>query len=350
MYLSGTQISELATQINAEFSIEKLRLLASDIGINLENEWPGLSLLASAFNLLSFLNGQVPSRIDVFLETLTPRANARLRATIDQILTPAYYSPNGEPDPYKAILLGRAAFIDRQRLRELLRNDFHPTPFSTRVLVVSGNKPGGKSYSWEFIRHLAQSQGAEPQRLRLRRTSYTPREFFEQVYRLLGWGEKTQTLPELKDDPQLARIDPLLNALKGELNTLNKRYWLVVDDLNEPSVTQAVRESAFALASTVEDAKPQNLWVVLLGYNDTIDDSELRFIAKDDAEFPSQESIAKHLELVSQISANPLPPERAKEMVSVLFSKYGDLDRGAMIKITSAVEVMGEKLKQGLQP
>lgn len=351
MYLTGTQISELAKQINAEFSIDKLRMLASDIGIDLENEWPGLNLLASALNLLSSLNGQVPSKIDVFLERLTPRANATLKNAIAQLLKPTFYAPNGENDPYKAIVLGRAAFIARDRLRKSLRKDFDlPTPLSTRVLIVSGNEPGGKSYSWEFLHHLARSLGAEPQRLRLKRTSYTPRDFFEQVYRLLGWGEKTKTIPDLKDDPQLARIDPLINAFKGELDTLKKRYWLVVDDLNEPSVTKAVREAALELARTVEENKPENLWVVLLGYNDPVDDSELRFIAKDDAEFPSQDSIAEHLELVSRISPNPLKPERAKEIVSVLFSKYPKLDKEAMIKITSDVEVIGEKLSQGLHP
>jgi hypothetical protein len=348
MVLNGAQINQLADEIMLHSSVAALDMYASYLGITLSNLAPQGSLKEKAVKLITHLNGQIPPKIDQFLELLVQQGNAALRAAANQLLKPTYYSPTN--DAHDAIILGRTAFVARDRLRELLRDFTVPSHLTTHVLVVRGDEPGGKSYSWQFLRHLAISvAGAQPMRLRLSKTSYTPREFFEQVYLLLDLDPKT--LPELKDDPQLARIDPLINAFKGKLNTLAKRYWLVIDDLNDASVTPAICETVYALASSVEEIVPANLWVALLGYNEPIADPELRHVASEDAEFPTPEYVAKHLELVSKGSPNPLTTKKAEEIASMLFGKFPKkLDKEAMIQMTNHLETLGEKLKQGLQP
>ena len=50
--------------------------------------------------------------------------------------------------------------------------------------------------------------------LSLEGTTYTPETLFRQVFSLLDLNQKK--LPSLTDDPQHARIDPLINALRGK--------------------------------------------------------------------------------------------------------------------------------------
>lgn len=346
MILSGAQIIRLADEIEAQSSLANLVMQASDLEVNLPNLAPNVNLKESAIKLLTHLNSQMPPRVDQFLELLSKGNNARLRAVATELLTPTYYSPTG--NAHDAILLGKTAFVARDDLRRVLREFTNPSPVTTRVLVVRGDEPGGKSYSWQFLRHLASVFGCYPVPLRLKRTSYTPRKLLEQVYHLLGLDPAT--IPELTDDPQLARIDSLINAFTGKITTLTKRYWLVIDDINDPSVTPAIRDMAYALAYSVEDVKPENLWIALIGYNLPIADPELRHVAVDEAEFPSPASVAKHLALISNHGPAPLTTERAQEIADLLFSKFPKLDKQAMIQLTSDFEVMGEKLEKGLQP
>jgi len=347
MPLTGQQIAKLADIIDQQLSPQALELIATDLGVNLNNLVPGASVKTWAFKLIETLNGRMPPEDGLLLSKLSSHANSVLRAAALELLKPTFLSPTG--DPHDAIVLGRTAFVARETLRGRLKEFTNPSPYTTRVLVVRGDEPGGKSYSWEFLRHLAFAcVGANALRLRLKNTNYTPRQFLEQAYHLLLLN--TSTLPALSDDPQLAKIEPLINDFKGVLASLQNRYWLVIDDLNEANVTPSIREAAYAIAYAVEETKPDRLWVALLGYNEPIIDSDLRHIALDDAEFPGPAFVAKHLELIAQTTGRPLASGRAREIADLLFTKYPKLTREAMSQLTVSVEKMGEKIRMGQQP
>lgn len=347
MILNTAQINELVKEIEDQTDRQKLDLYALAIGVDLPNLAPNDGLKQAALKLIGELQGQVPPKIDQFLERLRVDRNAALRAIANRLLQPSFYSPTG--DAHDAILLGTTAFVARDDLRNELRKFTNATPYSTRVLIVRGDQPGGKSYSWEFLRHLASGVGARPLRLGLKGTSYTPRKFLEQVYRLLRMD--LSTLPELSDNPQLALIDPLINDFKGQLNLLPIRYWLVIDDLNEASLTKAITETAYAVASAVEEMRPDNLWVALLGYNSPVADvGELRNASLDDAKYPAEDLVAEFLELVSAASPKKLTSERAQEIAKVLFSKYKKIDKVAMMRLTIELEKLGQLLRQGIHP
>ena len=346
MILNGAQIIRLAEEIETQSSLPNLTMQADLVDIRLPNIAPGLGLKESAIKLLTTLNSQIPPKVDQFLEILTKGNNARLRTMAAELLTPTYYSPTGSA--HDAILIGKSAFVARDDLRKVLQEFTYWTPATTRVLIVRGEEPGGKSYSWQFLRHLAAAFGFYAVRLRLKGTSYQPRELFEQVYLLLGLDPAT--IPELKDDPQLARIDSYINAFKGKLIALTKRYWLVIDDINDPSVTPAIRDTVYQIAYSVEDLKSENLWVALIGYNVPIADPDLKYVAVDEAEFPSPAMVARHFAWISDHSPVPLTSNRAREIADLLFSKYPKLDKEAMIQLTTLFESMGEKLQKGLQP
>lgn len=348
MPLTGSQVSKLVGALHDEWDLPTLSLLASDLGVNLGNEAPGAALKEAALKLVTLLNTSMPPRDAELLERLRERGNAPLKAVVADLLAPGFFPPAG--DPHDAILLGRTAFVDRDDLRARLREFTNPSAYTTRVLVVSGNEPCGKSYTWEFLRHLAWvTVGAKAQRLRLRGTGYTPRQLVEETFALLRLDKSG--LPPMTDDPQLARIEPLITEFKGQLATMGgQRYWLVIDDLNDASVLPAAAETALALAQAVEENKPDQLWIALLGYNAPITDSELRHVAKDDPRFPDPDGVAEYFRRIADGSAKPLTPERALEIATVMFGKYAQLDKAAMTELTPELEDMGEKLRDGKQP
>lgn len=345
MSLTGPDVSRLVDELNAQLDDARLQLLATDLDVDLNNMSPGGSVKERAYTLISHLNGLTPPRDRQLLEMLAARGNARLKQVAGDLLKPTFV-PTG--DPHDAVLLGKVAFIARDGLRKVLRDFTNPSQLTTRVLIVRGDDPGGKSYSWEFLRHLA-FQAVNAQAVRLRTGLIkTPRELLRQALVLLGLS--TATLPFLTDDPQLSRVDELITSFKGEILTLTRKFWLVIDDLNEPAVTPAIRETAFAMAQSVEELKPQNLWLALLGYNETIVDPELRYVAQDDAKFPGSPLAAKYLKILADMSPTPLTQERAQEIADVMFSQYPKLTKEAMTRLTISLEQMGAKLVQGVQP
>lgn len=351
MPLTNSQIEELADELHQNLDGDRLELLATDLGVNLANLTMGVAAVRErAIVFITHMNNQLPPRDGELLETVMTRGNARLRAIAAKLMTPTYFSPTN--DPHDAIILGRTAFIARPDLRWRLREfTTGVSQWTTRMLVVRGSSPGGKSYTWEFLRHLAfATVGAQPVRHRLKGKGeqYTPRQLFEDVLGLLELD--TSTLPKLTDNPQLARIDPFVPTFKGKIVGLTRRYWLVIDDINDPSVTPAIREAAFAIAQSAEELKPQQLWVALLGYNELIVDPDLRFIAQDDAEYPNAVFVARHLRAISDASPNPLLPTKETEIAELLFKKFQTVDKAAMTELTILLERMGEKLRLGQHP
>jgi hypothetical protein len=349
MPLTGAQIKRLADELDRQWDLPTLKLFTSDhLDVNLDNLTPDGSLKERAVKLITYLNSQLPPRDRELLEKLRVRQNTPLRNVANELLKPPFFAPRSD-DPHDAIVLGRAAFVDRAQLREKLREFTNPSPNTTRVLIIRGDEPCGKSYSWAFLRHLAATTvGAIPQRLQLSGTSYTPKQFMEQAFALLGLNQAA--LPPMTDDPQLARIDPLINAFRGQIVQLQRRYWLVIDDLNDPSVTPLIRETAYAIAFSVEDIRPDDLWVALLGYNAQITDPELQWVAQDDARFPDGALLAEHFQHMAEVGPLPLTRQRAREYADLLLAKFPELTKEAMTSLTPLIGEMGEKLQLGERP
>jgi len=116
---------------------------------------------------------------------------------------------------------------------------------------------------------------------------------------------------------------------------LENRYWLVIDDVNDPNVTPAMREAVYALACAVEDIKPQKLWVALLGYNTPINNADLLYIAQDDARFPDEPAVAEHFEFIAGAGPKPLSHDVASQMAHLLFEQFPRRDKESMINLRS---------------
>lgn len=348
MTLTLQQISKIADAISDQLDFPTLETSIASHLLNfpVANIAGQGTLKQQAYNFIKYLNEYRPPRDREFLQVLAQHPNAVLQRLANDLLTPGFFPP-AKP-ACDAILLGRLAFVDRQDLRSVVRDFINPSLYTTHVLIVRGEQPGGKSYSWHYLQHLAFHLGATAMRLRLRDASYTPRHLFENVGRLLRLD--LSGLPPMTDEPQLSRTDPLVSWFKGQIVSMERPYWLVIDDLNEPSATKPMREAAYAIACAVEEIKPENLWVALLGYNDPIANPDLQFVALDDARFPDAAHVAEHFQCIANESPQTLTPARAREIADLVFAKVAHLDRENMPKITSLIQQIGEKLRLGQQP
>jgi hypothetical protein len=354
MPLTASDVGRLATEISQQLDFAAVELLASDLGVQNDLQ-PGGTLKERAFRLIARLNGNIPPRDRELLERFRSGANARLRQVATDLLRPSFISPTGKP--LDAVLLGRAAFIARPNLRQLLDQEFtDPKPSTTHVLIVQGGQdPSGKSYSYSFLQHLAfEAVNAQATRL----SAIKILSGFELLVRTLQQlGLAAAALVSPVDSPQSARtVDSLIPAFKAQIRLLATPIWLVLDDLNDPSVKPEVREAAFAMAKAIEEEKPPFLWIVLLGYNDEIIDDTLRFAAIEDAQFFTSTLAANFLDVVATASAVTLPANRSQQMADLLFDKYHAdksqpfRDKVAMKSLTTDLERTAAKLRLGLQP
>lgn len=350
MTLTDQQINEIAEAISDYLDFPKFSEIATPLLVSpvpVQNIAGDGTLTQQAYNFVKHLNECHPPRDRELLQVLAQYPNAALQTLANRLLTPTFFSPTGLARD--AILLGKQAFLDRQNLRFVLEDFTHPSINTTRVLIVRGEQPGGKSYSWCFLRHLAFESGATAKLLKLQ-DCHTPRELFELVRLKLDLD--FSKLPEMRDEPQLSRIDPLVYWFAGKFHALKQPYWLVIDGLNEPSTTKPMQEAAYAIARAVEEERPDKLWVALLGYNDPIVDPDLRrYIAQDDAKFPDAHQVAQDLELIAKASPIETPsPGRAREWANKLFAQYDRLDKESMGKIKEKIEKYSEMLRKGEKP
>jgi hypothetical protein len=342
--LTGQQVEDLVNQIVLQWDLPTLTMFLRDrMDVKLNDEAPDGSLRVRAATIVHRLNGGNPPRhTELLVQLRTHAHNHALAKLADELLNPTYFSPTG--DVLDAILLGSTPFVDRKPTRELLCRFVSPTHATPRVLVVRGKEPSGKSYTWEFLRHLAYETGATPQRLRLADTGYTPHQVAADITGLLG---RPQTpLPPMADNPQKSHFQPLVNSLVGLIPDLPRRYWLVLDDLNHDSVDKPVREFAYALAVAVEDFRHENLHLALLGYNEPIIDAGMR-ARIDHPRFPDARLLAEHLTCMAAAGDQPLPIELATRYAELLLERHTPLTKEAMQLLTDDIRTMGHKLREG---
>lgn len=355
MLLSGAEVVRLSREVERQLALDALTIQLSNIGLDLGAIAPGGSLYERAYAMLVHVQQLRPPRTRELLRAMQTWGNAAIAAVATELLTPPYFSPTD--DPIDATLIGRAAFVNRRDLREAARTFALHAAGGSHVLVVRGTRPCGKSYTWQYLSHLAVSRaGARPQRVQLAKRPFTPRSLVEHVALLLDLP--LRDLPPLSDDPQLARIDSLIAWFKGKIPGLATPCWLVIDDLNDERVEPAIRDTAFALAFAVEETKPPNLWVVLLGYNDPLSDPELRYVEQEQAQFPTTADVSAHLEALATSVQQPLAPGFADALAARLCAPVIALAedappatvKAAMLAVTVNIERAGEKIRQGVHP
>ena len=109
------------------------------------------------------------------------------------------------------------------------------------------------------------------------------------------------------------------------MRKLQQRYWLVIDDINDPVVTPEIRETAYAIAYDVEDVRRPVGGVARVQRVDYR--PKLRKVARDNTRFPDAALLAKHFQLVVRADGKSLSRKEAHRCAEAVFSMFPVLER-----------------------
>ncbi|MCX4984779.1 trypsin-like peptidase domain-containing protein [Streptomyces sp. NBC_00572] len=177
-------------------------------------------------------------------------------------------------DPFHSHLLkhGTAVFLDRSELREKLRG-FLADPEQT-VLIVDGPPDSGRSYTYEFIRHLGQHENFRPVRVTLSRTSTAAR-LMERLAAFVAGPEADgfPLNPTRLNDP-LPCFEDAAHRIVARATASEDRFWLVLDDCDRLDPQSDVWDAIGVLARAIYEHTPVRAEtvprLVLLGYATTM--------------------------------------------------------------------------------
>ncbi|MEV8093147.1 effector-associated domain EAD1-containing protein [Kitasatospora sp. NPDC085879] len=190
-------------------------------------------------------------------------------ALADRLLTavpPAAGYDDRHEDPYATDLLGQRLFLDRTLLRAHLKDLVSDS--RSRVLLVTGPRSCGKSYTWYLVSHVAQHlQTFKPILVDLS-------EWADQVctpFDLMSSVASQLKLPEPTVDQYAqgaAQARRLRDWLVGQLydESVRAKYLLVVDSLDHVPLQADTAALIDHLAGAAIRERLPGLRVVLLGY------------------------------------------------------------------------------------
>ncbi|CAL9310790.1 hypothetical protein [Streptomyces sp. SudanB25_2051] len=169
------------------------------------------------------------------------------------------------------VLRGAEVFLDREDLRETLRAFVADSDKS--VLLVDGEPYSGRSYTYTFIRHIAQHQGFRPARVLLGPTMTATKV----VRRLAAFVSDPRAgvvppVPTDLDDP-LPALDEAVHWVVLQATAAEDRYWFVLDDCDRldpgSDVWDLISQLALALYEHAPVRRDQAPRLVLLGYGES---------------------------------------------------------------------------------
>lgn len=167
-------------------------------------------------------------------------------------------------DPYACQLVGEQIFIDRTMLRAHLKDLLSASP--SRVLVVTGARPCGKSYTWFYVRQPELLGEAVPVLIDLSEWTepVPPLDVMSSIALQLGLSE-----PAIDQHAQgAAQARRLRDWLVGQLRPQEDsgRWLLVFDSLDHAAQRDETLQLIEFLARAAITQRPPGLRMILLGY------------------------------------------------------------------------------------
>ncbi|MGD3106192.1 hypothetical protein [Streptomyces sp. YGL11-2] len=173
-------------------------------------------------------------------------------------------------DTFRTCVLknGTEAFIDRQELRETLRRFVDDQ--NKFVLAVDGDPDSGRSYTYTFLRHIAQHRGFRPVRVVLSRTSTASQVIRRLAAFLADPRAESRPFDPTRLNDLLPAIDDAVHWVVGQATAADEHYWLVLDECDKldprSDVWDFIGQLAMAIYEHAAVRGDQAPRLVLLGY------------------------------------------------------------------------------------
>ncbi len=347
MRLTLQQIDKLVDLIPKAFTLADYRMFLDDeLGITLDNIAPDGTYEKRILKSIEFLNSEPGGRGDELLHALKVKTtNVAAQKLLSQIARHDYVSPTRDADD--AIMMGKLAFVNRSGLRKLLIDFYSPDDFTSHVLQIRGESVSGKSHSWNLIRHIAlKRSNAKPVRIKLDRLdSGDPVSLMSHIRLNLNLSE--EGWPLLPDDPQDTQAaKQLASWFHGKMATIEEPIWLVIDDLNGPKPTPETKELIEHLAVLVDTHKPDNLWLVLVGFERQITDDVGRHMLEDEAFAPEHADVKAFFKMLGKSYDQELEEAALDALADKALKSIGPpLDHKKLQTLSHNIERMTQKIQ-----
>ena len=253
-------------------------------------------------------------------------ANPGSKGLNDFIRKYPFYSPAKPPvvvDPYRTpYVLAKQILIDREELRaaleELQKND------GPRVLVVTGERMSGKTYSCQLVYYLAND--FNPRHIvvyvDLDKDVREPDALAETIVSQMG--REVGTIPDRERDQKMRYALRLCDWITTQIrNAERATYWLVFDGFRERTVLTETKELIEDLAVRAQTTLRQ-CRIVLLNYTDILPPQIKNAAGKEHIKRIERAELVRFFEQVNELHANRYTNSELEQKVDVIIKEIED--------------------------
>ena len=289
-------------------TVEELRDFVNDIGgRKLDHYSTATNLVSIVIELIAAAIAQrwIEELVTEFVRRFSHQPDV---AAFGVEVTPA--APRrAQAAPYDACFVESHPFVDRGPLRGLLRNLHAPKPTALkkpRILVIRGDTKSGKSHTKYLINHLAGQYGFEKAIVDLASNGGDVSR--PTVARSIGAQMRLSGVPQPGTEQLTRWALNFFDDFVGQIG--NSAWWLVMDDFEHVSVSDALAEFINELATKINMSLP-NVRLILIGYKRELPESVGRIVATE--------------------TTGPISDENLAEFFIQFYEEYGpDLDEDAV--------------------
>jgi|GEM_PF-4561047 len=218
------------------------------------------------------------------------------------------------------MLRGGRCFIDRTQLRAALK-ELHAD--ERRVLVVTGERQTGKTYTRELISFFGrQNRDQRPIYIDLDRTVYEALSLTQEIGALMGMDIKT--IPP-QDDEQKARWAHRLSGwiIARLTNPGDVNYWFIFDGFRERTLLPDTKEFIEQLAIQAETNVPQ-CRVVLLNYKENLPPTISDYVGREEITTIGRDELLDFFEQLNLDHQKKYAPADLTGKVDVILKQVDD--------------------------
>ena len=239
-------------------------------------------------------------------------------------------------DPY---LIGRQPFIDRNVLRMHLKDLLSDS--ESRVLMITGERPCGKSYTWRYVNQPALLGGVIPVLVDLAdsREPLSPLDIMSSIALQLGLPEPTID----RYAQETAQARRLRDWLVGQLQQDNPdgRWLMVFDSLDHIGQREETLQLIEFLAGAAIRQRLTGLRVILLGYTDRLLLEPMESVLIEEIQDIGAPELLEFYRWLAQRENLPITEEAIDLAVQQVLSLLPD-DRGARLRrLPATVRTVG---------
>jgi Effector-associated domain 1 len=292
--------------------------------------------------LVMFKNGRYPGVREVATRVLAQLDQAPKAGGAPQ--PPATAPGNGSAvsgsDPFLSHLVGQQPFIDRTVLHKHLEDLISDS--ASRVLVITGERPCGKSYTWFYVRQPELLGGITPVLVDLSEWADPshPVEVMSSIALQLGLTE-----PTIDEHAQgAAQAQRLRDWLVGQLQPLEhggRRWLLVFDSLDHPAQRDDTLQLIEFVAGAAIRQRVAGLRVILLGYANRLPISPLEAVLEEEIHDIGKPELRDFFLLLAQHAGLTISDQAVDLAVNAVLSLLPDEREGRLCQLQKTVREIG---------